>query len=87
MGVNLHNIWDYLENQGHRSKVKVSEAKKTSLSVHFPGQTLSDGDDDCKANPFVFIITISALAHILPAKCLLYMVYFDIRFQLRVVSL
>ena len=39
-------------------------------------QTLYDVDDDCKANPFVFIITIPALAHILPAECLPYTVYF-----------
>ncbi len=39
-------------------------------------QTLCDSDGDCKANPFAFIITISALAYILPAKCLPYAVYF-----------
>ena len=30
---------------------------------------MCDGDADCKANTFVFIITIAALAHILHAKC------------------
>ena len=39
-------------------------------------QTLWDGDDDCKANLFVFIITIPALAHILHAKCLSYIYFY-----------
>ncbi len=38
-------------------------------------QTMCDGHGDCKANPFVFIITIAALAHILHAECLLYIYY------------
>ncbi len=38
-------------------------------------QTLCDGDDDCKANPFVFIIHSCTGPH-LPAKCLPYTVYF-----------
>ena len=38
-------------------------------------QTLCDGNDDCIAYPVVFIISIPALAHILPAKCLPYTVY------------
>ena len=46
-----------------------------SSSMHPPCQTLCDRDDDCIAYPFAFIITISALAHISPAKCLLYTVY------------
>ena len=45
--------------------------------VVFLLQTLSDGDNDCKANPFVFVITIPALANILHAKCLPYTVYFE----------
>ncbi len=74
MDVYQDNILTDLQGQGHMSKVKVRELKK--WSVFLLPQTMCDGDEDCKANPFVFIITIPALAHILHAKCLPYTVYF-----------
>ncbi len=44
--------------------MQVKPSLLSSNSVHTPSQTSCDGDHDCRANPKLIIITISALANI-----------------------
>ena len=73
--------WSY-QGRPWRSRSKGQRSKKCDfLGILYSFvllQTRCDGDDDSKANTFWFVITIPALAHILPAKCLPYIRYISV---------